>query len=139
MAMRAWQHPHRAVVRPAIIEVEPDGKHVFQDADRRLDVNHPSFLAPGRETRNVAPLPDSDSEILVPRHLPVGVGILVEEDAADGEGVGTENRYDKVGEDCTAGKSDNFGAIEKVAVASGYIADQRQAIQISEPVEAFSS
>jgi len=91
-------------------------------------VNHPGLLAPGREARNLTPFPDGDGEVLVPGHLPVGVGGLVEEGTADGEGVGAEDRGNHVSEDGAAGQGGDFGEIEEVTVTGGGVDDKHSQV-----------
>jgi hypothetical protein len=62
------------------------GKHIFEDLHRRLDMEYVRFGGPWSEAVRFYAAADGNSEVLMPRHLPVCAGNLVEQDAADWKG-----------------------------------------------------
>src|SRR5688572_32842266 len=76
--------------------MDADRKHVLENRLRRLNMHDAGFGGPGAESRNVDALADGDGKVLVPGNFPVGVGRLVEEQAANSERGGAEDRAGKV-------------------------------------------
>lgn len=90
-AMRAGQDPQRPVVRPRIVQVDAEGHDALEDLHRRLDVEDSLLHGPGAESFHVDVPLSADRQILVPGHLPVGRGRLVEHDPLDRPGPRSEH------------------------------------------------
>ena len=78
------------------VEMQANGQHIFEYVGGRLDVEDAGFGGPWAEALSFYATPDGDGHILVPRNLPVGICNLVEENAAHGDGFGTEDWLDEV-------------------------------------------
>ena len=81
--MRTTDDSHWSIVDGARIEMQANGEHVLENVCRRLNVRHASLLRPRSIVGHIAAFLSGDGEILVPDHLPVRVGSLVEEQCAD--------------------------------------------------------
>ena len=82
--MRAWNDKQWSIVLAAVIEVGTQRDHVFQERERRLDVNQTGLRRPRSEACRLYPGADSDRAILVPDQSPIRPRPLVEENCADG-------------------------------------------------------
>jgi hypothetical protein len=74
------------VVLGGIVEVEAESERPLQDLERRHNVVDAGFGRPVGEAGGVDAGADGDRAVLVPAEGPVPLGILVEEDRADGAG-----------------------------------------------------
>jgi hypothetical protein len=116
----AGEEADGAVVAEAVVEVEAEGEHGFEDVARGLDVGDAFFEGPGSVAGKVVAGVDGDGEILVPGDFPVGAGEFVEKDAADGEGMRAEVRGDE-GEGFVGDREVVDGAMaEEIAAGVGW-------------------
>src|SRR5437879_2183496 len=89
--MRAIENANGPILRVARIEMDTDRKHLIENIHRRLHVRHAGLVCPGAVSREIDALLSRHRQVLVPDHLPVRVGSLVEEEGTDCEAGVTEN------------------------------------------------
>jgi hypothetical protein len=89
--VRTGNHSEWPVVRPAFIEMEPDGKDVTQDVCWRVDVIDARPDCPRAKSGKFPPFTNHDGQVLVPDNLPVRLLGLVEERSFDREAILSEN------------------------------------------------
>ena len=82
-AMRAGQDAQSTVGLIGVVKVEPDGQHLPEKFDGRLNVGNAILRAPRPEAWNLGAGAKSQRQILVPRNQPIRFGRLVEVDGAD--------------------------------------------------------
>ncbi len=96
-AVRAGNDLQSAVVRAARIEVKAKVDHVLEDPHRRLDMGDASLRGPGAELLElIGAVRDGDGGVLMPRHVPVALGCLVEEERSNRKGRRGERLIDDV-------------------------------------------
>jgi hypothetical protein len=76
-------HGQGAVRGRRVVEVEAQGHQPRQHGGRRLDLVDAQPHRPVREPRLVRLVRDREAHILVPRDLPIGLGVLVEQGGVD--------------------------------------------------------
>jgi hypothetical protein len=64
--MRAGQNPQSSVGFIGVIEVQPNGEHLLEEFDGRLDVKNTPFGAPRAKARNLGTGANGQHQILVP-------------------------------------------------------------------------
>ena len=64
--------------------------HSFQHANRRRDVEQPTFHRPRAEARNVAAFLNNNRAVLMPTERPIGRRGLVEQDRSNGGAIGPD-------------------------------------------------
>ena len=78
-------YPQGSIGFVAVVQMDADGKHIFQYRYRRLDVENSCFHRPRTKAGNIPSFPHRNGEVLMPRHFPVGLQRLVEENTPNRE------------------------------------------------------
>ncbi len=91
--MRPRQNLQRAVVRIAIIKVQPQSDHPPEDLRRRLHMLNPLLLRPGSETGDGFLFKHRNGQVLMPLHLPIRPRLLIKEDAANQKCAGSAETF----------------------------------------------
>jgi hypothetical protein len=81
--MCAGQNLERAVVLAAIIKMDPNGKHSFQNFNGWLNVQNAFLDGPGTEAGEVDSLFNGNHLVLVRGHRPISFGCLIEKHRPD--------------------------------------------------------
>jgi hypothetical protein len=84
MAMRPGHNPQWAILGTAIVDVEANGQHPFEQLRRSLDEIPALLPRPDAERRMLDPLPDRNAQVLMKRDQPVPLLGFLEERALDG-------------------------------------------------------
>src|SRR5260370_28523676 len=74
LQVRSGNHSQRTIVFTAGVQMESNRDHLFEYKNGRLNMEDIGLDGPGSETLYLNFLLNRDSDILVPRNLPVGVG-----------------------------------------------------------------
>src|SRR5262245_34720396 len=82
--MRARKHEQRSVLAHAIVEVKPHRQHPLENWGRCLHMQHSSLARPWSPAGNLRVRADAKRDVLVPKHRPVRIRSLVEENTAHG-------------------------------------------------------
>src|SRR5438045_2454802 len=82
-SMSAWQHSQSAIGLVAIVEVQANRQHQFEEFDGRLNMGHSLFDAPWAETGNMNLGVARQRQVLMPRHQPIGIRGLVKINGSD--------------------------------------------------------
>jgi hypothetical protein len=114
--MRTWDHSQCAISFTTGVEVKTERKHLFQHGGRRLNVKNVGLHRPGPESIRLDLVLNSDSYILVPRHFPICVWNLVEENSPHRIAFSAKYRLNQMADGCRAGKVPYLGGLfEQIA------------------------
>src|SRR5437016_3415501 len=97
--MRTGNDPQCTIRLSARVEVKADGKHPFKHCGWGLNVEHIGLYRPGSESFGLYSLLNSNRHILMPRHLPIRAGNLVEQDSPNREAFRAKHRFDQFAND----------------------------------------
>ncbi|MDP9049113.1 MAG: hypothetical protein M3O31_00095 [Acidobacteriota bacterium] len=78
MLVGAGNNPQCAILLAAGIEVKAHGEHVFEHCRWGLNMEHVGLYRPGAESFDFDFVLNGYRDILMPRHLPIRSGNLVE-------------------------------------------------------------
>ena len=113
--MRAGQYAQSTVGRVGVIEVKPNGKHLLEEFDGRLNVSNAILCAPRAEAGNLGAGAKRQRQILVPRNQPIRVGGFVEVDGAHWKRLGWQVRTNEVEKPGRTSQPGHSGQSEKTA------------------------
>ena len=114
--VRAWDHADRAVVLTAVVKMNANSQHAFQNRDGRLHMNHTFFNRPRPETGDIESGFDGNRQVLMPGHLPICGRGLIEEDGAGGERIAAKHALHQGADGIQFSQIANAGdAIQEVA------------------------
>jgi hypothetical protein len=91
----SWNYAQRAVRFVARIQVNAHREHTVEHRNRRLHMPLASFNRPWSVAGHIAFFGDTDRQILMPRHQPIGIGSLVEQKASYRERIVAQNWIDE--------------------------------------------
>lgn len=84
-----------AITRTALIQVQPQGKHLLEHLNGRLNMRDPVLNGPCGEASDLDFLLNGDREILMPGNLPIRFRRLVKENAPHDQRVHAEHSLDQ--------------------------------------------
>jgi predicted secreted protein len=73
----ARNHPQSPIGFVAIIEMQAQSQHLFQEFDRCVDMGHSILGCPGSKTWNISATENGDGQILMPAYKPIFVSGFV--------------------------------------------------------------
>src|SRR5205807_6159207 len=82
--MCARKHAKSSVRLAAVVQMNPNRKHSFQNRGRWLYMPNAGLPAPGTVSGNIQPRLNANRQVLMPGDEPVGAGRLVEQYGPDG-------------------------------------------------------